>query len=75
MLGGREISNFTNEKRSDFQRSFLLFFPSQKKNTKINTNFLKRIKRNPNRADKTAPWILLQSGSNEAITRGQHVAP
>lgn len=57
-----------------FRGHFSYFFQA-KKNTKINTNFLKRIKRNPNRADKTAPWILLQSGSNEAITRGQHVAP
>ena len=58
-----------------FSEVISLIFSKPKKNTKINTNFLKRIKRNPNRADKTAPWILLQSSSNEAITRGQHVAP
>lgn len=46
-----------------FRDHFSYFFQAKKTPTKINTNFLKRIKRNPNCADKTAPWILLQSGS------------
>lgn len=57
-----------------FRDHFPYFFQA-KKNIKINTNFLKRIKRNPNCANKTAPWILLQSGFSEAITWSQRAAP
>lgn len=54
-----------------FRNYFSYFYQAKK----INTNFLKRIKRNPNCTDKTVPWILRQSGSREAVTRGQCVAP
>ena len=52
-----------------FKDHFSCFFQAKKRKSK------KRIKRNLNCADKTAPWILLWSGLRKAITQGQRVAP
>ena len=69
------LIKFKWKKKIWFSGIISLIFSKPKKNIKINTNFLKRIKRNPNCANKTAPWILLQSGFSEAITWSQRAAP